>query len=66
MISIAICDDDNDFRLLLRDAVYKMIESHGEQAVIEDFSDGQTCLSQLGRENAKELSKHSLDFRLFP
>ena len=33
MISIAICDDDNDFRLLLRDAVYKMIESHGEQAV---------------------------------
>lgn len=34
--------------LLLRDAVYKMIESHGEQAVIEDFSDGQTCLSQLG------------------
>ena len=42
MISIAICDDDNDFRLLLRDAVYKMIESHGEQAVIEDFSDGQT------------------------
>ncbi|WP_321016480.1 LytR/AlgR family response regulator transcription factor, partial [Hungatella effluvii] len=48
MISIAICDDDNDFRLLLRDAVYKMIESHGEQAVIEDFSDGQTCLSQLG------------------
>ena len=48
MISIAICDDDNDFRLLLRDAVYKMIESHGEDADIEDFSDGQTCLSQLG------------------
>lgn len=28
-----------------------MIESHGEEADIEDFSDGQTCLSQLRNRN---------------
>lgn len=51
MISIAICDDDDHIRSLLKTETLKMMENCGEKFSVDSFSDPEACFFHLQKNN---------------